>query len=90
VTDDADEETIGKRIHQAAVGEVRRLGGQPGGRWPVAAATRTVAARALTIEQRFARLDVTVGRRRGDGTRTRQDEEGRGDGEQRDKADGDE
>jgi hypothetical protein len=48
-----------------------------------------VAGGALTIEERLARLDVTVGRRSGDGGPSALGEESRGDGQHRDEGDGD-
>src|SRR5207247_3686521 len=74
--DDVGEEVVGQPIHEAAVGEVRGLGGETGGRGAVAPPRRAVTECALRGIERLARLEIEGRRRRaGPGGRSQPDED---------------
>ena len=87
MTDDVDEELVGKRVHEPTVGQIGWFRGESGGRRPVTATARPVTGGALPVEEGLAGLNVAVGRR---GAGAVANKGGNDDHEQqRDEADGD-
>ena len=76
VGDDVDEEGVRHLVDQAAVGEVRGLGGKADSRGAVATPRRAVTERAVRGVERAARLDVNGCRRHGPGGRHQPAEDG--------------